>query len=138
MPQLFGEHDRHLAQIEEELDVEISARGNELIINGEKLKLKMAQTVFDILWDRLTNGLTVDKEDVSAALQVALSPLDKGTRAIAKAALKEPHLKAKNKTITPRTPKQKEYLDAIKNKTIWSSVSDQRVQARRSLPSRRR
>jgi phosphate starvation-inducible PhoH-like protein len=115
VPQLFGEHDRHLAQIEEELDVEISARGNELVISGEKLKLKMAQTVFDVLWDMLTNGLTVDKEDVSAALQVALSPLDKGTRAIAKAALKEPHLKAKNKTITPRTPKQKEYLDAIKN-----------------------
>ena len=115
VPQLFGEHDRNLAQIEEELDVEIVSRGNELVISGEKLKLKMAQTVFDVLWDRLNNGLSVDKEDVSAALQVALSPLDRNTRNMAKAALKEPHIKTKNKVITPRTPKQKEYLDAIKH-----------------------
>jgi len=114
VPQLFGEHDCNLAQIEEELDIEIASRGNELVISGEKLKLKMAQTVFDVLWDRLTNGLPVVKEDVSAALQVALSPIDRGTRQMAKQALKEPHIKTKNKTITPRTPKQKEYLDAIK------------------------
>ena len=104
VPFLFGEHDRNLAQIEEELDVEISARGNELVISGEKIKLKMAQTVFDVLWDRLLGGLEVTKEDVSAALQVALSPLDPQMRSLAKAALKEPHLKTKGKTITPRTP----------------------------------
>ncbi|MBI3442020.1 MAG: PhoH family protein [Proteobacteria bacterium] len=115
-PLLFGDHDRNLAQIEEELDVEISSRGNEIVITGPKLKLKMAQTVFEVLWDRLTNGLPVGKEEVSAALQVALSPLDKGTRELAKAALKEPHvkMKSKNKTITARTPKQTEYLEAIR------------------------
>jgi phosphate starvation-inducible PhoH-like protein len=116
VPLLFGDHDRNLAQIEEELDIEISARGNELLISGPKLKLKMAQTVFDVLWDRLTNGLPVGKEEVSAALMVALSPMDQGTRELAKAALKEPHLnvKAKNKVITARTPKQAEYLEAIR------------------------
>lgn len=120
VPHLFGDHDRHLAQIEEELDIEISSRGNELVLTGPKLKLKMAQTVFDVLWDRLVNGLPVAKEDVSAALQVALSPLDKGTRELAKAALKEPHLKVKNKNrvITPRTPKQAEYLEAIRNNSL--------------------
>ncbi len=116
VPLLFGEHDRHLAQIEEELDVEISSRGNEIIIIGPKLKLQMAQTVFDVLWDRLTNNLDVSKEDVSAAIQVALSPMDKGTRELAKKALMEPHLKVQsgNKTITPRSPRQAEYLEAIR------------------------
>src|SRR3954465_4445191 len=71
VPLLFGDHDRNLAQIEEELDVEISSRGNELVITGPKLKLKMAQTVFDVLWNRLTNGMPVGKGEVSAALQVA-------------------------------------------------------------------
>lgn len=120
VPYLFGDHDRNLAQIEEELDVEISSRGNEIVITGPKLKLKMAQTVFDVLWDRLLNGLPVGKEEVSAALQVALSPLDRSTRELAKAALKEPHIKAnaKNKSITARTPKQGEYLDAIRNNTL--------------------
>ena len=116
VPLLFGEHDRHLAQIEEELDVEISSRGNEIIIIGPKLKLQMAQTVFDVLWDRLTNNLDVSKEDVSAAIQVALSPMDKCTRELAKKALMEPHLKVQsgNKTITPRSPRQAEYLEAIR------------------------
>ena len=116
VPLLFGEHDRHLAQIEEELDVEISSRGNEIIIIGPKLKLQMAQTVFDVLWDRLTNNLDVSEEDVSAAIQVALSPMDKGTRELAKKALMEPHLKVQsgNKTITPRSPRQAEYLEAIR------------------------
>jgi len=122
VPHLFGEHDSHLSQIEEALDVEISARGNELMITGPKLKLKMAQTVFDILWDRLTNGMTVVRGDVEAALQVALSPMDASTRALAKSALKEAHvhIKAKNKEITARTPRQKEYLDAIhKNHLVF-------------------
>ncbi len=114
---LFGDHDRNLAQIEEELDVEIAARGNEIMVTGPKLKLKMAQTVFDILWDRLSNGLTVETEDVTAALQVALSPMDQPTRNLAKAALKEQPLKVKVRqtAITPRTPKQAEYLDAIRD-----------------------
>ena len=117
VPRLFGEHDHHLALIEEELDIEIAARGNEVLITGPKLKLKMAQTVFDVLWDRLNNGLDVEPGDVRAALQVAMSPLDSSTRALATAALKEPHLKvkAKNKTITARSPKQAEYLEAIRN-----------------------
>jgi phosphate starvation-inducible PhoH-like protein len=116
VPLLFGDHDCNLAQIEEELDVEISSRGNEIVVTGPKLKLKMAQTVFDVLWDRLTNGMDVGKEEVSSALMVALSPMDQGTRNLAKAALKEAHVKvkAKNKTITARTPKQAEYLEAIR------------------------
>jgi len=116
VPLLFGEHDRHLALIEEELDVEISSRGNEIVIIGSKLKLQMAQTVFDVLWDRLTNDLDVSEEDVSAAIQVALSPMDKGTRELAKKALMEPRLKVQSgsKTITPRSPRQAEYLEAIR------------------------
>ncbi len=117
-PLLFGDHDRNLAQIEEELDVEISCRGNELVITGPKLKLKMAQTVFDVLWDRLINGLPVGKEEVSAALMVATSPMDQGSRNLAKAALKEPHVKMKAKTITARTPKQAEYLEAINTHSL--------------------
>ncbi|MFH1157757.1 MAG: PhoH family protein [Pseudomonadota bacterium] len=115
-PLLFGEHGRHLALIEEELDIEVSSRGNEVVITGPKLKLKMAQTVFDVLWDRLTSGLDVGEEDVSAALQVALSPMDQGTRELAKKALREPRLNVRSgsRTITPRSPRQAEYLEAIR------------------------
>jgi phosphate starvation-inducible PhoH-like protein len=116
VPQLFGEHDSHLGIIEEELGVEIAARGNELVITGTKPNLRAAQSVFDVLWDRLGNKLPVGAEEVISAIQVATSPMNDGARDMAMAALKDTHLKvkAKNKQITARTPKQAEYLDAIR------------------------
>jgi phosphate starvation-inducible PhoH-like protein len=116
-PQLFGEHGSHLAQIEDELGVEIASRGNELVITGPKPALRAAQSVFDVLWERLNKGMSVTTGDVSAALQVAASPMDNSSREMAMQALSEPRLKSRGKTkiITPRTPKQGEYLDAIRN-----------------------
>jgi phosphate starvation-inducible PhoH-like protein len=117
VPLLFGEHGDHLAQIEEELDVEIVSRGNELVITGAKQNLRAAQAVFDVLWERLNKGMTVGREEVHSALQVATSPMDRGSREMAMTALKETHLKVRGKTkqITARTPKQGEYLDAIQH-----------------------
>lgn len=120
VPLLFGEHDMHLAQIEEELDIEIASRGNEVVIIGPKPKIVAAQAVFDVLWERLLKGLPVVTEDVTAAINVVKSPMNQGSRDMAMAALKEPQVKlqTKNKQITPRTPKQAEYLDAIKNNAL--------------------
>jgi phosphate starvation-inducible PhoH-like protein len=117
VPLLFGEHDSHLARIEEELDVEIASRGNELVITGTKQNLKAAQSVFDVLWERLNKGMPVGVEEVDSALQVAVAPMDAGSRDMAMAALKETHIKvrAKNKEITARTPRQAEYLEAIRH-----------------------
>jgi phosphate starvation-inducible PhoH-like protein len=117
VPLLFGEHDSHLAQIEEELDVEISSRGNEIVVTGNKQNLRAAQSVFDVLWERLNKGMEVGVEEVTSAIQVARSPMDHGTRETAMAALTETQLKvrAKNRDITARTPKQAEYLEAIRH-----------------------
>ena len=71
VPLLFGEHDRNLAQIEEELDIEIISRGNEVILVGSKKQLKAAQAVFDVLWDKLINDMPVTKNEISSIIQVA-------------------------------------------------------------------
>ena len=34
LPLLFGAHDKHLAQIEQQLPVSLTSRGNQLIISG--------------------------------------------------------------------------------------------------------
>jgi phosphate starvation-inducible protein PhoH and related proteins len=117
VPLLFGEHDSHLAQIEEELNVEIASRGNEVVVIGSKPAIQAAQSVFDVLWERLLKGMPVGKEEVSAAIQVASSPMDRGSREMAMQALKESQLdiKARNKKITARTPRQAEYLEAIRH-----------------------
>jgi phosphate starvation-inducible PhoH-like protein len=120
VPLLFGEHDSHLAQIEEELDVEISSRGNEVVIIGSKPNIQAAQQVFDVLWERLLKGMPVGKAEVDSAIQVASSPMDPRARDLAMTALKESQvdIKAKNKKITARTPKQAEYLEAIRHNRL--------------------
>ena len=120
IPLLFGEFDSNLAYIEEELDVEIVSRGNELIINGTKIKLKCAQTVFDILWDRLTKGLPVEKSDIDAALRIAKSPMTKTSRSLAISAMKEANVRVKSnkKTVSACTQTQAEYLEAIENNSV--------------------
>ena len=117
VPFLFGEHENHLTRIEEELEVDIASRGNELVIAGSKQQLRAAQSVFDILWERLQKGMEVGIDEVNSAINVVRNPMDAATRETAIAALKQPHLtvKAKSKQITARTPKQAEYLEAIKN-----------------------
>lgn len=102
------------------MDVDIVARGNEILINGDKPVLKQVQALFDMLWGRLQKGLEVERDDVLAAIQVMKSPMNAGTRGLAMAALSEPKLgvKAKNKHITARTPKQAEYLDAINKNSL--------------------
>jgi len=124
VPLLFGEYDANLAYIEEELDVEIIARGNELFINGTKIQLKSAQTVFDILWDRLTKGLPVAKNDIDAALQIAKSPMTKSSRNLAISAMNEANVRVKSnkKTLSACTQMQAKYLEAIDNNNVIFGV----------------
>ncbi|MBI1214895.1 MAG: AAA family ATPase, partial [Alphaproteobacteria bacterium] len=52
-----------------------------------------------------------------SAVQVAASPMDRGSRELAISALKEAQIdiKAKNRKISARTPRQAAYLEAIRN-----------------------
>lgn len=120
LPLLYGELDCNLAQMEEEFDVEIVARGNEVMITGEKQKLKSVQLVFDILWDRLTNNLPVTKTELTDAISIALSPMDHSTRKMAVEVLKEATVKvrSKKKTLNARSPNQAAYLEAIDKTNI--------------------
>ena len=43
--EIFGEHDHHLTQIEKALGVRLVARGQEIIISGDKGKVEQAQEV---------------------------------------------------------------------------------------------
>ena len=45
LPALFGEHDRHLAQIEKILDVWVTSRGNRLALSGSPESTSTARKV---------------------------------------------------------------------------------------------
>ena len=110
LPQLFGQHDQHLARIEQELGVSMVPRGNQLAISGPADAVTVAKQVVTSLYQRLKRGLEVDAGEIDAALR--LNRLDEGL---------EPNLfdgngkdgtaiRTARRHITPRTAMQAKYM----------------------------
>ena len=71
IPALFGEFDRNLAQIEQRLGVDASARGNQVSIRGSQDACNRARIALDILYGRLQEGHEVAPGDVDGAVRLA-------------------------------------------------------------------
>ncbi|HEX2114088.1 MAG TPA: phosphate starvation-inducible protein PhoH, partial [Alphaproteobacteria bacterium] len=71
LPMLFGEHDRHLARIEQKLGVRLSSRGNRVAVHGPHSSREAARDALLALYDRLRRGLEVDIGEVDAAVCLA-------------------------------------------------------------------
>ncbi len=68
---LFGEHDRHLARIEQQLDVQVSTRGNRVAITGITENRQAARDVLTGLYGRLQAGALIEIGDVEGAIRMA-------------------------------------------------------------------
>lgn len=113
VPILFGECHTHLNYLEKKLKVTIADRGNTVIINGDSENIKKTEKILKSLWEKLENGSeTVEKADIDAEirfLEAQKSPKkQKSTQKMKKIALK-----TKKKTISPRSPNQAHYLEAM-------------------------
>ena len=71
LPLLHGEHDRHLARIEQVLGVRVASRGNRIAISGVAARTEMAEAALLALWKRLERGEHVGTAEVEAALRLA-------------------------------------------------------------------
>jgi phosphate starvation-inducible protein PhoH and related proteins len=112
---LYGEHDRHLARIEQGLGVSLMSRGNQVAISGGVEAVEQARQVLDHLYQRLKRALAVDLNEVDAAIRLVQA--DVGT---------EPSLfdsdgiaiRTQRRHITPRTPNQARYLRALQGQEL--------------------
>jgi len=121
---LFGEHDRHLARIEQALGVTIANRGNRIAIQGDKAACDRARQVLSSLYDRLEAGELIDEGDVDGAIRMseaAMAPIppttaasaQSGDAAKAREAASARRIATRNRTITPRSPNQAAYVQAM-------------------------
>ena len=104
--ELFGIHHANLTRLEEKYNIVIHARGNELTVVGEKSDVIEVGNVLEELYTRLERGLDVSVDEVNAA--VRMSSDDKGSVADAQITIQ-----TRNRTISPRSANQAEYLRAI-------------------------
>ncbi|MDR3500730.1 MAG: PhoH family protein [Parvibaculum sp.] len=110
LTELFGEHDRNLARIEEGLGVLASSRGNKLVITGKPQARARADRVFRDLYQRLKSGLDVTAGEVDGAIRMSKAPegeKDAGARGAV--------IQTKRRVIGARSPAQAAYIDALMN-----------------------
>ena len=110
LPALYGEHDRHLARIEQGLGISLMSRGNQIGISGNPEAVDHGRQVLSQLYQRLKRGLIVDQGEVDAAIRHALTPesAEPGLFDSDGAAIR-----TQRRHITPRTPMQAQYMRAL-------------------------
>jgi phosphate starvation-inducible PhoH-like protein len=121
LPMLYGEHDRHLARIEQRLGVQLSSRGNRLAIAGPHSASEAARGALLALWERLRQGQPIELGDVDAAVRMAAAGEGNG---------EGPDLfggealvvRTKKRHVAPRTPGQAAYLRALKDHELVFGV----------------
>ncbi len=110
---LFGDYDRHLVMIEQRLGVNISARGNRVMIDGEPDAAARARDVLLGLYDRLDQGQDVDAAAVEAVIGMANQPALDGIIAPEVANAPGVMIRTRKKTIVPRSAVQTAYMTAL-------------------------
>ncbi|MDA2909301.1 PhoH family protein [Nitrospiraceae bacterium AH_259_D15_M11_P09] len=107
---LFGHHDQHLKLIEEELGVRLSARGDEVTLDGAPEAVRKAERLLMQLAALTLEGYELRSEDVALAL--------KGWRGDQDTPLKDFLLNTvpiatKKRFVIPKSATQKTYIEAI-------------------------
>ncbi len=111
LPLLLGDHDRHLARLEQGLGVRLACRGNRVSITGEPPQVEAAQAALGGLWQRLQAGQGVASADVDAVIRMTV-----GRAADPDPRLPLPDLPAirtRRGSVGPRSPGQAAYMDML-------------------------
>jgi phosphate starvation-inducible PhoH-like protein len=113
--QLFGEHNHNLQKVAEALDLSINVRGNTVFIQGDRIIADLARNILNQLYGLLKENYPLHPNDVDYAIKV----LSADDRIDLKNIFQDTvHVTAKKSYITPKSPVQKEYIDAIRSNDI--------------------
>ncbi len=117
MVDITGRNDEWLRLIEPRFNCKISVRGNEITLSGDADEVDRAARLFEEMAATLQQrqSLSVDK------VNVAIDMVKTGSRQPSKV-FSDVVLMHRGKTIAPKTPGQKDYVDAIRSHTITFGI----------------
>ncbi|MGB1087568.1 MAG: PhoH family protein [Alphaproteobacteria bacterium] len=123
MPELCGHHDCHLSRIEHKLSVALAARGNAIQITGGAGAIQDATVVLNDLYSRLEQGMAVALGEVDGAVAMAGGAVgDAPSKKKPRTSDPARQIRTKRSTVTPRTPGQADYLEALKTDELVFGV----------------
>src|SRR5262249_30558714 len=112
---LFGQGNRNLKLIAERTRTEINARGNEVTVAGEPLRVALVRSLLDQLYALARRGQVLGPEDLGRAVGV----LEGDSRAALRDVFQDTVLMAsRSRAIAPKGLAQKRYIDAIRAKDV--------------------
>lgn len=113
LPMLYGEFDRNLARLEQQLDISMSSRGNTVAISGTPRQVEVARATLQSLYGRLEKGLVVDQGEVDAAIRLADGAADNVHDDAVDASAEAPIIRTPRRHISPRSTGQTRYMKAL-------------------------
>ncbi len=116
---LFGHHDRHLKLIEAELGVRLSARGEELTLDGLPNAVHQAERILLELASLTNEGFALHVEDVTHALGALRHSPESSVKDLL---VDQATIVTKKRFVGPKSPTQKAYIEAIKQHDIVIAI----------------
>jgi len=110
--QLFGQQNSHLRRIAEALKISVDARGNAVHLHGDGIAVELAENILTQLYGLIENRYPVFQDDVDYAINTLRSDHRAQLKDIF---LDTVFITAKKRLITPKSPNQKAYIEAIRN-----------------------
>ncbi len=112
---LYGERGRNLKLIEDQLQVTINSKGNELHITGDPISVDLAKRVCLQLYELIRSGYILHEDDVDNAIQILT---EDATARLKEIFLDKLLIKSEKRSIAPKTLTQKLYVEAIRKHDI--------------------
>jgi len=109
MPQLLGDHDRHLVRLEQGFGVRLACRGNKVAISGTPEAVHAAQAALTGLWKRLERGEGVTTGDVDAVIRLRSVAEEDPRLPLSDL----PAIRTRRGAVGPRSPGQLAYMEAL-------------------------
>ena len=117
LPVIFGEHDKHLKVLEDELKIQILPRGNFLKIIGENTNVDLAENVLIKLYNQAVKSNNIDVGEIIGTINILKNTkIDKNFNDSGQ--LDSIVISAGKKIIKPRSKKQVDYFNMVKKKQM--------------------
>lgn len=116
---LFGTRDQNLKRIERAFDVEVKARGNRLLIEGDPEKAALVENLLAQLSALLESGYRLQANDVETAIRVVQDAPD---TPLFDFFMGEGILATVRRLVAPRSVKQQLYLKAMEEYDLVISI----------------
>ncbi|MGC9196191.1 MAG: PhoH family protein [Syntrophobacteraceae bacterium] len=112
---LAGERNSHLKTIERQLEVELHLRGNQVRVSGARADVEIGERLLNELSDLIARGYPLYESDILFAIQILRDNIN---RRLVDIFLDQVFIASNKKTISPKSAKQKEYIEAIRGYDI--------------------